>query len=1275
MQNFKEIDEIEEEIKKMKKLDPNQFIKFEKNIIGYKPNSANLDSKNENKENLNNLQTLIDESCPLAILLYSSVSDKLKENNIPLNKIEVNILVDCARIISNDIKYYNMLIVCGLSVALHTLEIPFSLSLIGDKDFKIMIKKVDDNYDEKYLQQMLDCIFIHRYKTKYASCLNYAINNFKPEDINLNKEYLLISGGIDSELKLVKSWGKYIFNNPKNSFGFIFIPSKNISKENINYLINDIWNPFKKGEYISKVNLVLLEPGDYNKESLNPLVDMFSDLLIRKEDEKKEIKLLFSKPIDFYSTNKQLNLNILRSYINCEELQKFKDYYINQQELPQINIKKMEIPDIKYYSNIQGKIINSYLWGKKSELHEFSREFKISKEKLNLSYLETIFKPNLPTQYILTSRGSKIDIHQLIFYFLNPTPNPLIYREIEGGYVKNYGITVIFDNSISCLTQIQSLHTIQTIRVFLSTLATLDIPCFDFIVTGNPQPLILCSEKNPLEALKEKSDLWSYIFASILCPNQKADLLSALKVAYDLNSLRKTEYKNYIFVLTDGLYSKEDQNNIKELVGYIELKEIDIFGIGLGVNPNGITNLFSKCIYSLNPYNLFFAINRFFIESNNNQESIIPKLYQNLKFSINDGLIKMLINNPIYKKLKNELNQLQVTLESLYFYNVEQIIENPELGKTIPIRAQNMYKENLLKGQKILIVMLWTNEMNPNEKLFVNEKYIFNPYKEGDSCIKQALDYYGIEIKIVKNYEDAIKELCKLDEEYFNCCPYYACWIMCGPPYPILPDKDSNPYLIGQFIDVLNIFWEHGGAVVLLTENDPFTYQANLFLEKIKFEDNERKINFRISGNHKGGKILKGNNEGNLREFCTFNKKINTFDRYQRASIAHNLKEIYEGITISYAVKKNYIAANENEVEPFIPFSKDSEGGINSLFYCGKNGKGDIVIDCSYTKFLTEMSSEGTARYIQNIACWTANSEFHYYQGKKPNEFRPKAINYKIDYNKKWDSFIEIKGNLINSKQLKTLFVFDFSGSVSSYSFFNPQRKMLFYHEKIKMILDEYYNLDRGDKIYIWNSNYKNLTLNEIDKIIKEGFGEGGTKSSLIAEIGNLEKKNNFKHLLITTDGKVSSSEIDLSDKLMNKYNIKYEYVTTYIIGKNGNLSVGAPYCRNCPNITIYCKDKKHEEKIASLTEEEIKMNEKIELIKTKFEFDILFGKIKNYIRAQTLGTVGNEELKKKLNVLKIKMSLKLKGNNLNDFLVKWNELYKMAEGSMRNALDITVAS
>ena len=63
---------------------------------------------------------------------------------------------------------------------------------------------------------------------------------------------------------------------------------------------------------------------------------------------------------------------------------------------------------------------------------------------------------------------------------------------------------------------------------------------------------------------------------------------------------------------------------------------------------------------------------------------------------------------------------------------------------------------------------------------------------------------------------------------------------------------------------------------------------------------------------------------------------------------------------------------NPNLLKPFIPFSKDSDGGFNSAFYSSNDNKGDIIIDCSYTKFFLEMGTKGTPRYIQNIISWLA---------------------------------------------------------------------------------------------------------------------------------------------------------------------------------------------------------------------------------------------------------------------------------------------------------------
>ena len=119
----------------------------------------------------------------------------------------------------------------------------------------------------------------------------------------------------------------------------------------------------------------------------------------------------------------------------------------------------------------------------------------------------------------------------------------------------------------------------------------------------------------------------------------------------------------------------------------------------------------------------------------------------------------------------------------------------------------SIYEKNILKGNKILIVMLWTNDMSSGESPFVNPNYIFNPnnFEEKDEyfetiedsdnlCLKYAADYYGVELKVVLNYEDAINEIAS-NKEY---CEYYSVWVMCGPPYEMLPKQESINTILGK---------------------------------------------------------------------------------------------------------------------------------------------------------------------------------------------------------------------------------------------------------------------------------------------------------------------------------------------------------------------------------------------------------------------------------------------------------------------------------------------
>ena len=104
---------------------------------------------------------------------------------------------------------------------------------------------------------------------------------------------------------------------------------------------------------------------------------------------------------------------------------------------------------------------------------------------------------------------------------------------------------------------------------------------------------------------------------------------------------------------------------------------------------------------------------------------------------------------------------------------------------------------------------------------------------------------------------------------------------------------------------------------------------------------------------------------------------------------------------------------------------------------------------------------------------------------------------------------------------MKTLFAVYFSKSMN---------KLKFYFEKIREIKQKYYNSSRGDKFYIWGSGY--FYLNEkIDRFINEEVGKFDERHSYyIAEIGKETKNENFEHLIIVTNGKVSFADIDESN-------------------------------------------------------------------------------------------------------------------------------------------------
>ena len=155
-------------------------------------------------------------------------------------------------------------------------------------------------------------------------------------------------------------------------------------------------------------------------------------------------------------------------------------------------------------------------------------------------------------------------------------------------------MTIIIGNSCSCFSPLSIQHSWNTIQILLNILGSIDLPCFDLIVSGAPNPYVICSEKNTIDILSEKSQIWPFLFDLLYNNIKNTDLALVIRVVYNLHNARKFFLPDFLFVITDGLFSKSEINRIVENVNFYLVKGINIFGIGVEVSPFGIERLLGQ---------------------------------------------------------------------------------------------------------------------------------------------------------------------------------------------------------------------------------------------------------------------------------------------------------------------------------------------------------------------------------------------------------------------------------------------------------------------------------------------------------------------------------------------------------------------------------------------------------------------------------------------------------------------------------------------------------
>ena len=877
---------------------------------------------------------------------------------------------------------------------------------------------------------------IKRFRTNIPGCLKFSL-----EEIKSNFKYtsfFVFTDGLDRRFIYTKhnTWDNNIFYKRSNSFAFIFLLSSILTKKNKEFL-NEIWNSFtNETKCNSRIMIKSLER-KIDEEFKNKISDIFVYNLIRAKNEEIVYENKYIEPV--FKVN---NINSISSflkycnlYLDDKSLYSLDVSYIKNEIISSSLNTNKEPPNVNYYKNnlhqIAKKVDNNKNESENNIIN-IAHKFLSIRGNLNRGTLEEIFKPNKANLKVLSNTGTEIDIMALILYFLNPVPDPMIYLQDAIGNVKEYAITVIIDTSYSVLNPKNILHSLNTIRVLLSSFTIIDLPSFDLIVTGENAPIVLCSEYPTFAALNEKSNIWELLFHCLSNPIHNADLLSALQAAFDLKRMRTNNFPSFLFVLTDGLFEEEKQIQLKDNIAKLIQNNMQVIGIGLGLYPYGINNIFGQAIFDANPINLLNSILNI-IEGNNNdkaQMNFIQKEEESEK-AINVTISKLIQNRTYhYKLLVEELKQSKLTRNCYDMQNDKVDGGYDEQGKPInPIGDTiGLLRGNSLAGQKILIVMLWSCALSKKEKELLDPKYIYQTNEYNSKCISSIVDYLGVKVKTVLNYEDAIKEI--TDKDKNGKCNYYTVWVMCGPNINQLPDKSKYPGLVEQFIDCLIKYWENGGGVVLFCDNDPLFFQANMFLEKVRFKGDIKSTKLRIEGNDDGCQILyeyEANGNFTDKKSVYDTTPINIPENVERMSLGWNVPSMYEGETISHSNSKN-----KEDILPFIPVAINSSEHYSILIKPTEGKEGDIIIDCGYTKAFINMNDGdiGTWRYIQNLAGFLARPEIHImYDEDTAINYRPKGVDFKIDYYNLYTAFKENVGK----GELDVVYMIDSTASMSGW--------------------------------------------------------------------------------------------------------------------------------------------------------------------------------------------------------------------------------------------------
>ncbi|CAL6113701.1 Conserved_hypothetical protein [Hexamita inflata] len=219
---------------------------------------------------------------------------------------------------------------------------------------------------------------------------------------------------------------------------------------------------------------------------------------------------------------------------------------------------------------------------------------------------------------------------------------------------------------------------------------------------------------------------------------------------------------------------------------------------------------------------------------------------------------------------------------------------------------------------------------------------------------------------------------------------------------------------------------------------------------------------------------------------------------------------------------------------------------------------------------------------------------------------------------------------------MTVLFAHDFSGSTSGATE---------YHTVARQLLE---SLPNETKFVLWDDKFEFVDRAKIINVINSHQGRGGTYPTQIVKA--CEQINFSGELIILTDGDVSN--VDEADQLIQQLGMNFTKVTVHIVNRNPNISVCAPFIRQCPHEIMLHKNAEVQ-KLAQVTDEDRKVIDIMQTVITEDHFNQIYDTLHAVIQAATIGTNGDPTLRDKVILMReriVKNKAKVVPKSLNEF-------------------------